>query len=125
MTGHATRTLYRPAGSSEVALIERTDYQGFPPRLPGQPIFYPVLNFEYAEQIARDWNSTDERHGFVGFVTRFQVLESFIEPYDVQQVGGRSHLEYWIPAGDLSRFNDAIVGRIDVVAEYRHGKRAA
>lgn len=90
MTGHATRTLYRPAGSSEVALIERTDYQGFPPRLPGQPIFYPVLNFEYAEQIARDWNSTDERHGFVGFVTRFQVLESFIEPYDVQQVGGRS-----------------------------------
>jgi hypothetical protein len=50
--------LYRPVGPKELALIAASDYTAFPPRLAEQPIFYPVLNFEYAEQIARDWNAT-------------------------------------------------------------------
>jgi hypothetical protein len=28
------------------------------------------------------------------------------------------HLEYWIPAGELAAFNDAIIGEIEVIAEF-------
>ncbi|MBX6316429.1 MAG: hypothetical protein IRY99_26480, partial [Isosphaeraceae bacterium] len=45
-------TLYRPVGPVELALIEATGWRAFPPRLPEQPIFYPVLNEAYARQIA-------------------------------------------------------------------------
>jgi hypothetical protein len=34
-------------------------------------------------------------------------------------VGGRTILEYWIPAEDLELFNDNIVGTIEVIAEYQ------
>ncbi len=95
----------------------------FPPRLPEQPIFYPVLNFEYAEKIARDWNSTDARHGHVGYVTEFDVRDSYLSAYQPQQVGGRVNVEYWIPAEEVPQFNDAIVDHIRVTAEHRHGKR--
>jgi len=118
------RTLWRPVGGNELRLIEQSGYRRFPPRLPEQPIFYPVLNFEYAEQIARDWNSKDERHANVGYVTEFDVETEFLDRYQSHQVGGRVHREYWIPAEELERFNDAIVGKIRLVAEYRHGQRA-
>lgn len=49
----------------------------FPPRLPEQPIFYPVLTFEYAEKIARDWNSVRENHNFVGFGVRFGIDDAY------------------------------------------------
>ena len=49
-------TLFRPVGPKELALIAASGYRQFPPRLPEQPIFYPVLNEEYTRQIARDWN---------------------------------------------------------------------
>jgi hypothetical protein len=50
-----------------------------------------------------------------GFVTRFDVKRDFIAKYEVQEAGGRSHLEYWIPAEELDAFNAAIVGLIEVV----------
>ena len=87
----------------------------FPPRLPEQPIFYPVLTEEYAVKIARDWNAPASGSGFV---TRFQVKRTFIDRYDVKQAGGRSHLEYWIPAEDLHAFNAAIVGPIEVIRSF-------
>jgi hypothetical protein len=118
-----TSTLWRPVGDSELKLIRAVSFAAFPPRLPEQPIFYPVCNFAYAEQIARDWNSTDERHDFVGYVTEFDVEAAFIARYDRHQVGGQTHIEYWIPAEELGRFNEAIVGAIRVIAEYRHGRR--
>lgn len=34
--------LFRPVGPRELALIASSGYQAFPPRLPEQPIFYPV-----------------------------------------------------------------------------------
>jgi hypothetical protein len=43
---------------------------GPPPRLPEQPIFYPVLNEEYAPMIARDWNV---KQSGTGYVTRFSL----------------------------------------------------
>ena len=49
-----TVILYRPVGTKELELIEATDFKEFPPRLPEQPIFYPVTNEAYAAQIARD-----------------------------------------------------------------------
>jgi hypothetical protein len=110
-----TVTLWRPVGDAELKLIEASGWRAFPPRLPDQPIFYPVLSEAYALQIARDWNAP--RGG--GWVTRFEVKRAFLEAYEVQQVGSRGHLEYWIPAGALAAFNDAIVGVIEVTAEFR------
>ena|GEM_PF-5137857 len=43
----------RPVGRKELALVRASGFRAFPPRLPGQPFFYPVLNQEYATQIAR------------------------------------------------------------------------
>lgn len=65
--------------------------------------------------IARDWNVS--RSG-AGYVTRFQVRQSFLDQYEVHQVGGQAILEYWIPAEDLTALNASIVGTIEVVAEY-------
>ena len=110
-----TITLWRPVGPKELELIRDSGMRAFPPRLPDQPIFYPVLSEEYAVKIARDWNVPASG---AGFVTRFQVKRSFIEKYDVQEAGGRSHLEYWIPAEEMSAFNDAIVGLIEVVSRF-------
>jgi hypothetical protein len=114
-----TTTLYRPVGRAEFDLIRASGFREFPPRLPEQPIFYPVLTEEYATQIARDWNTKDERSGFVGFVLRFQVLNEFLHAYEVRVVGSSEHREYWIPAADLPKLNASIVGEIDVVAEFR------
>lgn len=118
-----TITLYRPVGPKELALIRESDFRAFPPRLPEQPIFYPVLNEAYATQIARDWNSKSEQNGNAGFVTRFEVRASFLADYLVETVGNRTHQEYWIPAEQLDAFNASIVGEIEVIAEYRHGQR--
>ncbi|WP_419730908.1 hypothetical protein [Lichenicola sp.] len=106
--------LWRPIGPSELELVVQSDMQAFPPRLPGQPIFYPVLSEAYAIKIARDWNGP--RGG--GYVVRFAVRREFLDQYAPQEAGGREHKEYWIPAAELPAFNAAIVGRIEVVAEF-------
>jgi hypothetical protein len=111
-----TVTLWRPVGPEELALIREAGMRAFPPRLPEQPIFYPVTTEDYAVKIARDWNVPASG---AGFVTRFAVLKSFLDGYAVQEAGGRAHREYWIPAEDLSAFNAAIVGEIELVAEFR------
>ena len=111
-------TLYRPVGEAELELIRASGFQEFPPRLPEQPIFYPVLNEEYATQIARDWNRKDERSGFTGYVLRFAVRSEFLRGYDIHVVGSSEHQEYWIPAAELPRFNESIVGKIEVIAEF-------
>ena len=100
-------------------LIRQSDSRRFPPRLPEQPFFYPVLNVEYATKIARDWNTKDEQSGYAGFVLRFDVKASLLDNYSVRQVGDSGHREYWIPAADLAHFNENIVGEIEVIAEYR------
>ncbi|TIV94266.1 MAG: ADP-ribosylation/crystallin J1 [Mesorhizobium sp.] len=112
-------TLWRPVGPAELKLIEASGMREFPPRLPDQPIFYPVLSEAYAIQIARDWNVPASGSGFV---TRFDVLKSFLNSYRVEHAGSKAHLEYWIPAEDLHAFNEAIVGKIEVTAAF--GKAA-
>src|SRR5262245_14212713 len=114
-----TITLYRPVGQKELNLIQKSNYTAFPPRLPHQPIFYPVLNEEYATQIARDWNTKDAASGHAGYVTRFRVRADFLCQYAVHTVGSSVHQEYWIPADDLDEFNMNIDGKIEVIAEFR------
>jgi hypothetical protein len=111
----AAVTLWRPVGPEELALIQRSGMRAFPPRLPEQPIFYPVLSEAYAVKIARDWNVPA---GGRGYVTRFRIAKKFLDRYQVQEAGGKEHLEYWIPAEDLGAFNEAIIGQIEVVAEF-------
>jgi hypothetical protein len=111
-----TITLYRPTGERELGLIAESGYREFPPRLPEQPIFYPVLNEAYATQIARDWNTRD---GGIGYVLKFEVDAKYLNQFPVQIAGSRVHQEYWIPAEDLSEFNHHIAGVIEVIAEYR------
>jgi hypothetical protein len=109
--------LFRPVGERELALIRASNFRAFSPRLPEQPIFYPVVHEEYAAQIVRDWNTRD---GGVGYVTRFFVRADFLARYERKIVGAAIHEEYWIPVENLSDFNAALVGNIEVVAEF-HG----
>ena len=111
-----TVTLYRPTGPKELDLVAQSGYLTWPPRLPEQPIFYPVTNEQYATEIASRWNVQDSD---VGYVTRFQVLASFMERYKVQTVGAAHHTEWWIPAEELEALNENIVGQIEVIGEYR------
>jgi len=110
-----TVTLWRPVGPAELELIRSAGMREFPPRLPDQPIFYPVLTEDYAVKIAREWNVPASGSGYV---TRFEVRQSFLDQYQVQQAGGRSHLEYWIPAEHLDTFNEAIVGLIQITHSF-------
>lgn len=109
-------TLWRPVGPAEMELIRAAGMQAFPPRLPEQPIFYPVTTEEYAVRIARDWNVPASG---IGYVTRFRVNRNFLDQYEARVAGGRSHREYWIPAKEMELFNAAIIGEIEVIAEFR------
>ncbi|WP_328852213.1 ADP-ribosylation/crystallin J1 [Micromonospora globbae] len=111
-----TMTLWRPTGPEELDLVRASGWKAWPPRLPDQPIFYPVLNEQYAIMIARDWNVPASG---VGYVTRFEVDRVFASRYPVRQVGGRDIVELWVPAEELDEFNQHIVGLIEVVHEFQ------
>lgn len=111
-----TITMYRPVGPKELELLQQALFRRWPPRLPEQPIFYPVTNEQYAIEIASRWNVKDDK---VGYVTRFAVRRDFMDRYPIQQVGGSYHTEWWVPAEQLEALNDNIVGQIEVIGEYR------
>ena len=113
-----TITLWRPVGQRELELIAESGWTRFPPRLTGQPIFYPVLNEAYATKIARDWNTKDPASGHVGHVLRFDVDAGHAARFPPQRVGGAGIDELWVPAEELDEFNDHIVGKIELVATY-------
>jgi hypothetical protein len=108
--------LYRPVGPAELELVRQSGWRRFPPRLPHQPIFYPVLDLEYATEIARDWNAKESGEGHV---LRFAVHTSFLVSFVLATAGGKTRREYWIPAESLEEFNDHIDGEIVLVASYR------
>jgi hypothetical protein len=114
----ATTKLFRPVGQRELNLIAASGFKAFPPRLPEQPFFYPVLTREYAEQIARDWTTQDERSGYVGYVTEFTVDSNYLNQFEIRKAGGQEHLEYWIPAEELEEFNRHIRGEIRVITKF-------
>jgi hypothetical protein len=106
--------LFRPIGLQELALLWDSRMREFPPRLVQQPIFYPVVNLEYARQIARDWNAPDTNSGFAGFVTQFEVSSTYLSKYELHTAGSAAHREYWIPVREMNSFNKAISGLISV-----------
>ena len=104
--------LYRPVGQKELELIRESGWTEFPPRLPEQPIFYPVINYEYARQIATKWNTTHD-------VVTFEISDDYISGFDIQTVGSGVHQEYWIPAVELDNFNAYILGQIELVKDIK------
>ncbi len=96
--------------------MRESRWRAWPPRLPEQPILYPVLNEDYAIRIAREWNV---KHDGAGFVTRFEVETDFLSRCPVRQAGGESILELRVPAEELDEFNAHSSGRIRVVREFR------
>lgn len=106
-----TTRFFRPVGQRELDLIEASGWTSFPPRLDWQPIFYPVLTEDYAVGIARDWN--------VGYVTAFEVDSGYLAGHEVHDVGGRELQEYGVSAEQLDEFKRHIVGRIEVLSEWR------
>lgn len=110
-----TRTLYRPVGIKELELIADLNWKAFPPRLEWQPIFYPVLNQAYAEQIAEQWNTEDSFSRHCGIVTRFAIETSYFHQFHIENVGAEMHNELWIPAEELENFNKQIIDKIEVV----------
>ena len=114
-TEEETIILYRPTGPNELKLVEDSGFKRWPPRLPEQPIFYPVTNEQYAKEIATQWNTKDSG---VGYVTRFCVKKSFMDKYKIEQVGASHHTEWWVPAEELEELNDNIVGLIEVIGKY-------
>ena len=113
-----TTKLYRPVGVKELQLIKESGWKAFPPRLEWQPIFYPVLNQEYAAQIAKDWNTPDKFSGYAGFVTQFEIPTSYFQKFEVQNVGGKIHNEIWVKSEDLKEFNAQIIGDIKIVQAF-------
>ncbi|MBQ1255306.1 MAG: hypothetical protein IKV50_00465 [Clostridia bacterium] len=107
--------LYRPVGQAEKELIEASGYTKYPPRLDWQPIFYPVLNQRYAEEIGGKWNTKDPDSGYVGYITRFEIDNDYISAFPVQTVGASYHQELWIPAEELETFNSHIIGKIEII----------
>jgi len=110
-----TITLYRPTGKAELDLVAASDYKKWPPRLPEQPIFYPVTNEQYAIELTQ-WNITDFG---AGYVTKFEVQKAFMDKYPIKCVGAKNHTEWWAPAEDLEELNNHIVGNIEVIGEYK------
>jgi len=109
-----TITMYRPTGPNELKLVEDSGYSRWPPRLPEQPIFYPVTNEQYAIDISSDWNV---KSSGIGYVTRFEVNKEFVDRYQIEKVGGANHTEWWIPAEELDELNENIVGLIEVIGQ--------
>ena len=109
--------LFRPVGTEELKLIRESGNKRFPPRLPEQPIFYPVLNEEYAIEIASKWNAVyNAEHK--GYVTRFEVDDDYVSRYETHIVGSTRHEELWVPSEELEEFNDHIKGQIEVTQEF-------
>src|SRR6266511_722697 len=108
--------LYRPVGLQELELIYDSGMKAFPARLPQQPIFYPVLDLEYAHQTASDWNAKSGQSA--GYVTQFKVEDEYISQFEKHTVGSSQQQEFLIPAEELEEFNRHIVGHIKVLEAY-------
>ncbi|WP_432463103.1 hypothetical protein [Agarivorans sp. QJM3NY_33] len=105
---------YRPLGQKELDLVAASGYKKWPPRLPEQPIFYPVTSEEYAVELTQ-WNITDFGKGYV---SRFLVSKVFMDQFPIKTVGAKRHTEWWVPAEQLEELNDNIVGEIEIIGEY-------
>lgn len=112
-----TITLYRPVGPKELKLLEESGFRRWPPRLPEQPIFYPVTNEPYAIEIASRWNVKGDG---VGYVTRFAVRADFMQRYEVQKVGAQHHTEWWVHGYEPAPHVGSVEKFLAIVDEDKH-----
>jgi len=112
--------LYRPVNKVELDLIQATDWKKFPPRLPDQPIFYPVTNQEYTSQITRELNLPFYKNGFV---TEFELDNKYLSKFKIEKVGLDHHTELWVPADQLEEFNGEIINSIQVIEGYHQNPK--
>lgn len=54
-----------------------------------------------------------------GYVTRLKIKKDYISKFDIKNVGGEGIEEYWIPAEELENFNKNIIGKIEIVKEFK------
>ncbi len=108
--------LFRPVGLEELRAIFEARMRAFPPRLPDQPIFYPVTNESYATEIARDWNTKAGTKA--GFVTKFSVDDDYASKFERRIVGAKEHEELWVPAEELATLNAHIGGVIEIIGAF-------
>ncbi|MDA7501766.1 ADP-ribosylation/crystallin J1 [Chitinophagales bacterium] len=108
-------TLYRQVNKAELDLIAALNWKAFPPRLPEQPFFYPVMNQQYAEEITVKWNVP--AYG-MGYVLKWEMSRDYLLQFKVENVGGPQHNELWVPAEDLAEFNANIQGEISLIGEF-------
>lgn len=100
--------LFRPVGKAEYGLIAESGFAAYPPRLPEQPIFYPVLNEKYAREIAEKWNRRYPDSQYTGYVTTFTIDDAYISQFPVQTVGASYIRNFgfsqknWITLTDIS-----------------------
>ncbi len=115
--------LWRPIGEQELGKIEASGMRAFPVTTRHEPIFFPVHSFEYADKIARSWNSVEEDYQFLKFIVMFSLTDKFLARYATQSACEGRYVEYWIPPEDLDEVNENIIGQIEVVAEYKKASR--
>lgn len=108
--------LYRPVSLQELDLIYDGGMKGFPAGLPKQPIFYPVLQLNYARKTASKWNSKSGQSA--GYVTQFKVEDAYMSRFETHAVGKSEFEEYWIPAEEVEEFNRHILGPIKILEAY-------
>lgn len=58
----------------------------------------------------------------MGAALRFSVSADYLDAFEVQTVGAVQHQELWIPADNLSAFNQQIQGLIQIAAVF-YGER--
>ena len=100
----------------ELRLVYEANMKGFPLRKPEQPIFYPVLHLDYANEIAKRWNA--EGQSASGYVAKFGLDDLYGARFKPQKVGGSHHVEFWVPSQELPRFNEHICPPITIVSAY-------
>nr|WP_219926959.1 hypothetical protein [Glycomyces artemisiae] len=115
MPNSKSMILWCLGGPAELELVRESGRTAWPLRLPDQPIFYQVLNEDYAMKIARHWNAPREG---VGYVTRFEV-DCALAGLPSPSVGSRAILERWVLAEDLEEFNRYMVDHIEATAEFQ------
>jgi hypothetical protein len=74
--------------------------------------FYPALTKQFALETTRLWKLPDWG---TGYLTRFKISAQYVRDFEVQSLSGEVYEELWVPAEELSIFNQNIVGRIEVV----------
>ena len=107
--------VFRPIGPGELAKLNELKFAKWPPRLTDQPIFYPVTNEKYATEITA-WNV--KQFG-IGYVTKFKIKKDFLKNYEIKVVGATYQTEWWIPSQNLEELNENIIGRIEVISEFK------